>query len=175
MARNGNPEEASNGAIKIAVSCPGEPSVAPVSPVPISSASRLAPLVARSASLRLRIVAGFAAMTLSMALMMAIITIRMFGDIGLSPEQAASIHQAFLICGFGAVIVAGLLGVIFARQISEPLRRLTDELRQGDFREDEMLGKLTQAMEGRLADVILSDMAPNLSGIHAADAAARSA
>ena len=135
MARNGNPEEASNGAIKIAVIRPGEPSAAPVSPVPISSASRLAPSVARCASLRLRIVAGFAAMTLAVALMMAIITIRMFGDIGLSPEQAASIHQAFLISGFGAVIVAGLLGVIFARQISEPLRRLTDELRQSDFRD----------------------------------------
>ncbi|RZL48028.1 MAG: RlmE family RNA methyltransferase [Variovorax sp.] len=42
---------------------------------------------------------------------------------------------------------------------------------QGDFREDEVLARLTQAMDGRLADVVVSDMAPNLSGIASADAA----
>ena len=42
---------------------------------------------------------------------------------------------------------------------------------QGDFREAEVLGRLAQAMNGRLADVVVSDMAPNLSGIASADAA----
>lgn len=42
---------------------------------------------------------------------------------------------------------------------------------QGDFREDAVLARLTQAMDGRLADVVVSDMAPNLSGIASADAA----
>ncbi|MDM0112457.1 RlmE family RNA methyltransferase [Variovorax sp. J22R133] len=42
---------------------------------------------------------------------------------------------------------------------------------QGDFREPEVLEQLTQAMTGRLADVVVSDMAPNLSGIESADAA----
>ena len=42
---------------------------------------------------------------------------------------------------------------------------------QGDFREDDVLARLAQAMDGRLADVVVSDMAPNLSGIASADAA----
>lgn len=42
---------------------------------------------------------------------------------------------------------------------------------QGDFREASVLGQLEQAMQGRRVDVVVSDMAPNLSGIGAADAA----
>ena len=42
---------------------------------------------------------------------------------------------------------------------------------QGDFREPEMLERLAVEMRGRKADVVLSDMAPNLSGIASADAA----
>eukprot|EP01137_Pigoraptor_chileana_P007164 Opistho-2@52387 len=41
---------------------------------------------------------------------------------------------------------------------------------QGDFREPEMLARLTEVLQGRLADVVVSDMAPNLSGIESADA-----
>jgi 23S rRNA (uridine2552-2'-O)-methyltransferase len=42
---------------------------------------------------------------------------------------------------------------------------------QGDFREEEVLAQLTTEMQGELADVVVSDMAPNLSGIDATDAA----
>ena len=42
---------------------------------------------------------------------------------------------------------------------------------QGDFREAEVLARLHEAMRGRQADVVISDMAPNLSGIESADAA----
>jgi 23S rRNA (uridine2552-2'-O)-methyltransferase len=42
---------------------------------------------------------------------------------------------------------------------------------QGDFREPEVLEQLARAMAGRKADVVVSDMAPNLSGIASADAA----
>jgi 23S rRNA (uridine2552-2'-O)-methyltransferase len=42
---------------------------------------------------------------------------------------------------------------------------------QGDFREPEVLDQLAQRLEGRLVDVVVSDMAPNLSGIESADAA----
>ncbi|WHZ11461.1 MAG: 23S rRNA (uridine(2552)-2'-O)-methyltransferase [Burkholderiaceae bacterium] len=42
---------------------------------------------------------------------------------------------------------------------------------QGDFREPAVLRALEDAMAGRRADLVLSDMAPNLSGIAAADAA----
>jgi 23S rRNA (uridine2552-2'-O)-methyltransferase len=42
---------------------------------------------------------------------------------------------------------------------------------QGDFREEAVLTRLTAEMKGDLADVVVSDMAPNLSGIDATDAA----
>lgn len=42
---------------------------------------------------------------------------------------------------------------------------------QGDFREGEVLDQLEVLMAGRKADVVVSDMAPNLSGIASADAA----
>ncbi len=41
----------------------------------------------------------------------------------------------------------------------------------GDFREDEPLKQLEALLAGRQADLVLSDMAPNLSGIAVADAA----
>jgi 23S rRNA (uridine2552-2'-O)-methyltransferase len=42
---------------------------------------------------------------------------------------------------------------------------------QGDLREPEVLALLEQAMAGRKADVVICDMAPNLSGIASADTA----
>lgn len=42
---------------------------------------------------------------------------------------------------------------------------------QGDFREDVVLDQLALVLEGRKTDLVLSDMAPNLSGIPTADAA----
>ncbi len=42
---------------------------------------------------------------------------------------------------------------------------------QGDFREDAVAAELSQVLAGAKADLVLSDMAPNLSGIGAADAA----
>jgi 23S rRNA (uridine2552-2'-O)-methyltransferase len=42
---------------------------------------------------------------------------------------------------------------------------------QGDFREQAILDKLEDVLSGRKADLVLSDMAPNLSGIPSADAA----
>ena len=41
----------------------------------------------------------------------------------------------------------------------------------GDFRELSVLAELETALQGRMADVVVSDMAPNLSGIESADAA----
>lgn len=45
------------------------------------------------------------------------------------------------------------------------------EFIQGDFREDEVLRALEQALGGRAVDLVLSDMAPNLSGIAVSDQA----
>jgi 23S rRNA (uridine2552-2'-O)-methyltransferase len=42
---------------------------------------------------------------------------------------------------------------------------------QGDFREEDVLALLDKVLAGRKVDVVLSDMAPNLSGIQTADAA----
>jgi 23S rRNA (uridine2552-2'-O)-methyltransferase len=41
----------------------------------------------------------------------------------------------------------------------------------GDFREEEVLVQLEQILAGRKVDLVLSDMAPNLSGIAVSDAA----
>lgn len=42
---------------------------------------------------------------------------------------------------------------------------------QGDFREDAVVARLQEALGGRKADVVVSDMAPNLSGVGSVDAA----
>ena len=42
---------------------------------------------------------------------------------------------------------------------------------QGDFREADVLAQLQAALAGRQVDLVVSDMAPNLSGIASADAA----
>jgi 23S rRNA (uridine2552-2'-O)-methyltransferase len=51
----------------------------------------------------------------------------------------------------------------------EPIEGVT--FLQGDFREDGVLAALEAELAGRPVDVVLSDMAPNLSGIPATDAA----
>ncbi len=62
----------------------------------------------------------------------------------------------------GSIIALDLLPM-------EPVEGVT--FLQGDFREPAVLQRLADAMQGRLADVVVSDMAPNLSGIASADAA----
>lgn len=51
----------------------------------------------------------------------------------------------------------------------EPLHGV--EFIQGDFREDAVLQALTNMLGGRLVDLVLSDMAPNMSGIGMVDQA----
>ncbi len=43
------------------------------------------------------------------------------------------------------------------------------EFIQGDFREDAVLDRLRDAMGGERADLVMSDMAPNISGLKAVD------
>jgi 23S rRNA (uridine2552-2'-O)-methyltransferase len=67
---------------------------------------------------------------------------------------------------------AGALnGTIVALDIlpMEPIEGVT--FLQGDFREPEVLGRLQRELGGKAVDVVVSDMAPNLSGIESADAA----
>jgi len=45
------------------------------------------------------------------------------------------------------------------------------EFLQGDFREDAVLAELEKMLAGRQVDLVISDMAPNISGISATDQA----
>ena len=67
--------------------------------------------------------------------------------------------------------VGALDGTIVALDLlpMEPIEGIV--FLQGDFREDEVAQALAQQLAGRPVDVVLSDMAPNLSGIEASDAA----
>jgi 23S rRNA (uridine2552-2'-O)-methyltransferase len=67
---------------------------------------------------------------------------------------------------------AGVLdGQILALDVlpMEPVEGVT--FVQGDFREPEVAAQLVQLLGGRKADVVVSDMAPNLSGIPSSDSA----
>jgi 23S rRNA (uridine2552-2'-O)-methyltransferase len=67
--------------------------------------------------------------------------------------------------------VGELNGTIIALDLlpMEPIEGVT--FIQGDFREGDVLAQLEAALGGKQADIVVSDMAPNLSGIHSADAA----
>ncbi len=71
----------------------------------------------------------------------------------------------------GGAAVGELNGTIIALDIlpMEPIEGVT--FLQGDFREDDVLARLHEAVGGRKVDVVVSDMAPNLSGVEASDAA----
>ena len=74
----------------------------------------------------------------------------------LSPDGAAIGALAGNIIALDILPMAPIEGVVFI---------------QGDFREPEVLQKLEHEMAGRQADVVVSDMAPNLSGITSVDTA----
>ncbi len=71
----------------------------------------------------------------------------------------------------GGAAAGELNGTIIALDIlpMDPIEGVT--FLQGDFREPEVLARLVEAVGDRKADVVVSDMAPNLSGIESADAA----
>ena len=66
--------------------------------------------------------------------------------------------------------VGELDGTIVALDIlpMEPIEGV--QFLQGEYREDEVLAQQAQAVGGELADVVVSDMAPNLSGVESVDA-----
>lgn len=73
--------------------------------------------------------------------------------------------------GAGGAAVGELDGTLIALDIlpMEPIEGV--HFIQGDFREDAVLAQLAEAVAGRPVDVVVSDMAPNLSGIESSDAA----
>ena len=67
--------------------------------------------------------------------------------------------------------VGELQGAIVALDIlpMDPIEGV--QFLQGDFREDAVLARVAEALAGQRADVVVSDMAPNLSGVESSDAA----
>lgn len=71
----------------------------------------------------------------------------------------------------GGAAVGALNGRIIALDMlsMEPVEGVL--FLQGDFREDDVMQRLTLELQGSKVDLVLSDMAPNLSGIESADSA----
>lgn len=95
-------------------------------------------------------------------------------DLGASPgawSQYVRRRFAPKEAGTGGAAVGALNGRIVALDLLdfEPIEGV--QFIQGDFREDAVLAQLEAVLDGRRVDVVISDMAPNLSGIESADAA----
>ena len=71
--------------------------------------------------------------------------------------------------GVGGAAVGALDGTIIALDVLgfEPIEGV--RFIQGDFRESAVLAQLEELLAGRGVDVVVSDMAPNLSGIESSD------
>ena len=80
-------------------------------------------------------------------------------DLGAAPGGWSQ-DAAELVGPKGCVIALDLLEM-------DPLPGVT--VIQGDFREDEALRRLDDVLDGRAIDVVISDMAPNVSGVAAVD------
>ena len=80
-------------------------------------------------------------------------------DLGAAPGSWSQ-YASGLLGGKGTVVAMGIL----------PMEALPGvRFVQGDFREDDVLDKLLQALEGQEVDLVMSDMAPNISGMDAVD------
>lgn len=73
--------------------------------------------------------------------------------------------------GAGGAAAGALNGTIIALDVlpMEPIEGVT--FLQGDIRDDAVLAELEKLVGGRAVDLVVSDMAPNLSGVESADAA----
>lgn len=86
-------------------------------------------------------------------------------DLGAAPGSWAQVVRRRLSGADGS-----LRGRVVALDIlpMDPLPEV--DFIQGDFREEAVEARLAELLHGQKVDVVLSDMAPNLSGIAAADA-----
>jgi 23S rRNA (uridine2552-2'-O)-methyltransferase len=95
-------------------------------------------------------------------------------DLGAAPgawSQYLRRRFAPKAAGAGGAASGELDGTIIALDLLdfEPIDGVT--FIQGDFREDEVMATLEAALAGRAVDLVVSDMAPNLSGIASSDSA----
>lgn len=87
-------------------------------------------------------------------------------DLGSAPGSWSQVARERLLDNDG-----NITGRIIALDIL-PMEPIPDvEFIQGDFREDDVLEKLQSLLENQKLDLVISDMAPNLSGVKPADAA----
>ena len=87
-------------------------------------------------------------------------------DLGSAPGSWSQVLREKLAAPGG-----GLHGRIVAIDVL-PMEPVADvEFLQGDFRDDAVLAQLESALGGAPVDLVVSDMAPNLSGVGSADAA----
>ena len=90
-------------------------------------------------------------------------------DLGAAPGAWSQyVRRRFAPAG---AVAGSLPGTIIALDLlaMEPIEGV--EFLQGDFHDDAVLQALEQRLAGRPVDVVVSDMAPNLSGIASTDAA----
>jgi 23S rRNA (uridine2552-2'-O)-methyltransferase len=88
-------------------------------------------------------------------------------DLGCTPGSWGQYTRRKLGGGEEGIVNGTIIGLDML-----PMEPIADmHFIQGDFREESVLGELGDILEGRMADLVLSDMAPNLSGIPTADAA----
>jgi 23S rRNA (uridine2552-2'-O)-methyltransferase len=95
-------------------------------------------------------------------------------DLGAAPgawSQYVRRRFAPKAAGAGGAAAGALNGTIVALDLlpMEPIEGV--QFIQGDFFDDAVAAQLLQALQGRPIDVVLSDMAPNLSGVAVSDAA----
>jgi len=95
-------------------------------------------------------------------------------------EKDKLIHAGTVLADLGstpgswsqvAARLVGEQGRVFALDIlpMDPVAGV--EFIQGDFREEEVLAQFVALLDGRALDVVISDMAPNISGMSAIDQA----
>ena len=95
-------------------------------------------------------------------------------DLGAAPgawSQYVRRRFAPKAAGAGGAAAGALDGTIVALDLlpMEPIEGVA--FIQGDFTDEAVAAQLRQALQGRPVDVVLSDMAPNLSGVAVSDAA----
>ncbi|MFM1880712.1 MAG: ribosomal large subunit methyltransferase j [Pseudomonadota bacterium] len=83
-------------------------------------------------------------------------------DLGAAPGSWSQVLKERLSAKSGRIFALDLLPM-------DPIVGV--EFIQGDFREESVSRQLAERLQGRGVDLVLSDMAPNLSGVGVADAA----
>jgi 23S rRNA (uridine2552-2'-O)-methyltransferase len=80
-------------------------------------------------------------------------------DLGSAPGGWSQVAIA-QVGGSGRVIASDILPMEFLPDVT---------FIEGDFTEDAVFKQIVDALEGKLVDLVISDMAPNMSGVHAVD------